>query len=111
VIGEIQAGTFEMPEPDPTLYDLARQTVETKQQWQAGKTVTIWSGKSHKAYVYEGGFDGGGLLYLVFSNRRPGNEVTVKCGHLNPLKGWRFILDKHAYRNWVSKAKKLAEVR
>ena len=95
---------------ESTLFELARQTVEAKQQWQAGETVTLWSGKTHKACVTEGGYDGGGLLYLVFSNRRPGQEVTVTCGFLNPLRGWRFFLDKHDYRKWVSKARRLAGV-
>jgi len=90
-----------------TIYDLARDAIEAKQQWTAGETVTVWQGNIHKAEVREGGRDGGGLLFLVFRNGIPGQRALVKCGYLNPLEGWAFSLDDYQYSQWIKESTKI----
>ena len=96
------------PEPRPvSLFDLARTCVEARQQWPSGHKETIWRGNSHSAYVSEGGRDGGGQLFLGLRNGKPGQQVEVIAGHLNPLEGWQFTLTREKYDQWVKKARAL----
>ncbi|MHC4622078.1 MAG: hypothetical protein ACYTEQ_30440 [Planctomycetota bacterium] len=92
-----------------TIYEMAKSTIENRQQWPSGHSETVWSGGRHSAELKEGGRDGGGLLYLVFRNGKPGQETRVTAGMLNPLKGWVFTLTDAQYQWWVSKACKTAK--
>jgi len=92
-----------------SIYHLARVAIETKQQWEASQSVTIWEGRAHKVTVSEGGRDGGGLLYLGFFNGKPGENALVLCGYLNPLEGWVFSLDQRVYAKWVKDATAILE--
>ena len=91
-----------------TLFNLAEAVVKTERQWGPGQTREIWVGKKHRAYVSEGGRDGGGLLYLGLRNGKPGQQAQVICGFLDPLQGWIWALTDQEYREWVRRAVKLA---
>ena len=83
--------------PVKTIYDLARECIESKTQWSAGETVTIWKNGSKRVQVEEYGRDGGGLLRLVLRAGR--KESSVKAGHLT-MTGWKFILAVSEYNEW-----------
>ena len=103
---EIEEGVLEPPQTEPaTIYEMAQQLIESKRQWTAGESVTIWKGKTFTAYVNEGGNDGGGLLYLGLTNGQPGEQMEVIAGILNPLKGWRFTLTSRDYDAWAKRVK------
>lgn len=103
---EIERGTFVLPQTEPeTIYEMAKEAIENKQQWTAGETVTLWSNKTYKVSITEGGNDGGGLLYLDMYKATHGKPVSTVAGMLIPLAGWQFTLTLHDYNTWASKAK------
>lgn len=104
---EIQAGELELPEP-ASLYNLAQELVEGKDQWTSGETCEIWRNGKCEVYVREYGYDGGGLLEMVFRNGGPWQTASIKCGYLSLRQGWLFTLEPAAYGRWVEKATRLA---
>ena len=61
-----------------TIYDLAREVVESDELWMRGKTVTIWEGQNHKAQIeYNASVHD---LFLVLVNDDA--KATVRCARL-----------------------------
>ena len=90
------------------IYELVRESVKTRRQWPSGHAETLWQDGRYVAEIREGGRDGGGQLFLIFSNGN-GLQTSAIAGHLSYSEGWVFTLHPDEYQGWVARARRLVK--
>lgn len=81
------------------IYDIAKSTIESTPVWRSGEGVTIWTNGKAEVKIEAGPTISGRLDLVVYNGKRH----RVQCGYFDPMKGWRFALDRNEYAKWVKR--------
>jgi hypothetical protein len=93
-----------------TIYDMAKEIVESKSGWYGGESVTICEKGTVKVEIVNTGVDRDLLnLKMYNSSNKVASGVETGCGHLNPSNGWVWIMTRSSYARWAETARAMAK--
>lgn len=89
------------------ILDMIKTTVDEKQRWTSGESVTLHKSKNFRVSITEGGRDGGGVLFLIgtVGEWPKHRQVTGRCGIFG-LGGWMLTMGTHSYGVWAKDCKR-----